>query len=614
MSDVSLTTSKIILAESTANQDQANINAMIEAMNQLVPVNAIKLIGRLKSFPDHRGRPGLQGGSLPADAVQDSLPGELTSYHDMPDNLYKSYLVTGDGRLAHMPTEHALYPHESGHPELFGMTAQEAQSFYDQYEKSGGTANLDNYWQKFFSTGTIRLLEYGGELDIETAKLDKATLQRIQRLVDEDKIVLKNKIVWTSVDTRIWNSFTPEEFMSAKYVKIDDRYNLILKSFPGHRGILGHQGGSLPRAKYNVSIGLVQDVHKVGWSIDSIQNASTIMADYNTIAVGIVSREIIGTYAIISHNYMLDKVSYANVDKFVRFNVNRQTNSLDADINYAGIVIRDAEDKVAALNNIYKACDSLISAGLSEDTKLMIDYDDGTPILTSVHKELKSKARGTLKSFPDHQGIPGHQGGSLPRDESAIGTKYAAINERLAKCVPNARIVDNLDEIKGGTGTGYWITPDSRIIDYTTSPDGVNDHLGFLAALKKSKDGRALMQELFGIKAVGGMNAMGEAALKAGAVRVVGSGNVVVYSLDNRRLHDIQNLFLDNKIQPYTYFGGGSNHTEVTVMSFSDEASTPNAIPYADFMDMKRVTIDGRWIELKSIKKLVGTLKPMPKP
>lgn len=188
----------------------------------------MKAIVRLKSFPNHQGIPGHQGGSLPADE-SGKLLGEVSSYADIKASGNPAYLITSDDRVVGVPGEHANYPAESGHPEVFGMTEAQAKKFskaYDDYSD-----DVDKYWNKFFKAGTIRVLESGDDVNIETAKLDRATLRRLQGLADEGKLGINKNIIWTDHASSIMNSFSREDFMSAKYVRIDERGNLELKQY-----------------------------------------------------------------------------------------------------------------------------------------------------------------------------------------------------------------------------------------------------------------------------------------------------------------------------------------------------------------------------------------------
>lgn len=251
-----------------------------------------------------------------------------------------------------------------------------------------------------------------------------------------------------------------------------------MKSFKGHKGIPGHQGGSLAR-KYESNVQLGEGTQStpprtgdVPKPIFEIHDARKLMSNFYSVAVCIRGENlgrIIAVNADFNHSYMLHQAGLkTSIDDWVRFTVAKRTDGgqiLLGDYYFAGQKVVQGEDKISAMNNIYMACDYLIAAGLSDDTPLGITSNFRNMLELTVHKEIE------LKSFPKHKGILGHQGGSLARN--AVQEQPVTNNNKNKCQFPGQRltlmeqlIYDDMTDL----GTDFkYSTYDSS---YTNPPPG----------------------------------------------------------------------------------------------------------------------------------------------
>jgi hypothetical protein len=182
------------------------------------------------------------------------LPDEKESYDQLAGKKgQRGYLITVDDRLVDVYgknlQDHTGYIINSGHPKAFGLNNDDVEKIKKDYFDSVQESDMDNHWKKMHEAGVIRVREGGGETYIETDRPDTSILRRLQRLVDKGKIGLLPSILWADNDPNIdASSYTPEEFMSAKFARVDrgslelkERVNKItLKHLPGEHDQLSH--------------------------------------------------------------------------------------------------------------------------------------------------------------------------------------------------------------------------------------------------------------------------------------------------------------------------------------------------------------------------------------
>lgn len=226
----------------------------------------------IKSFPNHKGRPGKRGGSLPrsgSSVATEVVDKPTTKFVDTVDQLKSvkvhGYMTSGywilpDDRL--VDVEQFEYGEHSSavqaDPELYGLVDQDL-AFSEQVLTSKAVDN-----------GNIRVRQFGNEMNLQTAKIDAPTLRRLQRLYDNDKFVPTAVIGWSGmVTTSAGDKYThlrvfADELLSAKYVftytdndgnpqaELKQQKSVIVtkggkgSGHKGHQGIIGHRGGSLP--------------------------------------------------------------------------------------------------------------------------------------------------------------------------------------------------------------------------------------------------------------------------------------------------------------------------------------------------------------------------------
>lgn len=205
---------------------------------------------------------------------------------------------------------------------------------------------------------------------------------------------------------------------------------VIVKGGPGsghrgHKGIPGHQGGSLAG---NTVIGNMPGQRNT--AIYDYQDTSNLVKEAGIVAVSIKDGSVTGTNGVGSHSMMLSEGGrYDSIDNYVRFT--RQTDQkrgsyYEIDTSFAGVVpwtdtgspIPHDEFKAMALDNIYDALDELHKRGLPSNVPIVIW--DGLNIIqetTVKHRKIIVTKGGPGSGYHGHPG--GHyEGGKLVRGGS----------------------------------------------------------------------------------------------------------------------------------------------------------------------------------------------------
>jgi hypothetical protein len=206
----------------------------------------------LKSFPDHKGIPGHQGGSLPMDSMEEidyKLPygTRIVNHGDLRDR--GSYFIMPDGNLVEFTDNDLTH-------------AEFATAYYDV---NGGKGRL----MDLMSEGGIRITNWSG-FGIDGYKLGTTALKKVQDLFLDEKLAYRPEDTDVTFDdvsdmNMVYDIFTFPQFMSAnKLITIsdhshEDRKRFVLKESKivrlkggpgsgahGHKGIPGHWGGGLP--------------------------------------------------------------------------------------------------------------------------------------------------------------------------------------------------------------------------------------------------------------------------------------------------------------------------------------------------------------------------------
>jgi hypothetical protein len=182
------------------------------------------------------------------------------------------------------------------------------------------------------------------------------------------------------------------------------KYIIRVKDFPNHEGRPGLVGGSKPKGSANI---FIADDPGNNTKIYEIHDASDLLK-FDTIAISIRGKykgRVIAANAD-SHEEMLHYAGIIGVDyehgsqdmeldNWVRLAKHRRDGGLYAETSFAAEdmwVGNHANEALEhqAINNIYKACDYLVSMGLPKTTRLHIDVIFGNNIIATVEKQLKS--------------------------------------------------------------------------------------------------------------------------------------------------------------------------------------------------------------------------------
>ncbi len=184
---------------------------------------------------------------------------------------------------------------------------------------------------------------------------------------------------------------------------------------------------------------------------------------------------------------------------------------------------------------------------------------------------------GSGSGFHGHAGRPGEVGGSQAEN--------VAQSDNIAG-IKGLRVVDTVEEMADGYNgayhTGYWLSYNGKILDYTDADEQLKDHLSILDALRKTEEGKKFIKDFFGVtKISGSLNGLGNAIIENGGIRVVMFNNIVTAKRDNATLHKLQKLVDDAKIvlDVDAVNGWGSLDTNGLLHGFS----------YDDFMSAKYV-------------------------
>lgn len=124
----------------------------------------------------------------------------------------RGYFITSDDKLAPLSNEfsggtndHVGFMALSDRPEVFGLTERDANNLLADYMDMSLTSYQEagRVWEKAYEAGTVRVREFGDSTAINTQRMDKATLRRMQRLYDQGKFTAdwNGTVVWQDTDT-----------------------------------------------------------------------------------------------------------------------------------------------------------------------------------------------------------------------------------------------------------------------------------------------------------------------------------------------------------------------------------------------------------------------------
>lgn len=179
--------------------------------------------GEGSGFYGHSGRPGLVGGSSPAGSSEFEL---LNTAHQLPPH---NPAIPGGTSYFILPNNKILNAEPyGGHYEFFFKKVANNQSGMklvgvnpsdvpDEFKGS-----IDSLIPRALKSGTIRVNYHSRfGVQVETLSINTETLRRVQKLIDDDKILIpyNGDIVWSSFDTDKYIRTRYEDFMTAKYIK-----------------------------------------------------------------------------------------------------------------------------------------------------------------------------------------------------------------------------------------------------------------------------------------------------------------------------------------------------------------------------------------------------------
>jgi 2'-5' RNA ligase len=192
----------------------------------------------------------------------------------------------------------------------------------------------------------------------------------------------------------------------------------ILKSFPGHAGRPGQQGGSLPRGEEVVAeqpkpaFTEADNPYQEGF-FDQKPNETD--EEYNarltrSRAYRANKRVDEESQFAIEANTELNRLKREDPQHLINLGA-KLARKMNGTWDWQGMV-----PEQQAMTGLKKYIQKYIRTNL--DNRYTVSE---TPLGDGTSRYMLgfAKAKGILKSFPDHLGIPGHQGGSLPRDDEA---------------------------------------------------------------------------------------------------------------------------------------------------------------------------------------------------
>jgi hypothetical protein len=169
----------------------------------------------------------------------------------------------------------------------FNITEEDADALAEEILSSEKPVVYDRIMGQILSQGIVRVREDIGSTNIQTQSVDTATLRRLQKLYDKDKLrfAIGKKHYWGGADSRQNVTFTYEDFLDAKHVVVDGGGKITLKEYTekhlpgghrqdthGNRGGFGHEATAaglhqaIRKAKPNYTdeeVQLVADVMKL---------------------------------------------------------------------------------------------------------------------------------------------------------------------------------------------------------------------------------------------------------------------------------------------------------------------------------------------------------------
>ena len=216
---------------------------------------------RYKEFPDHKGRPGKVGGSLPRGVTEIKLydTEDQIPEAEMYEEDSKGYFILPNNKLVSLSDEfgpgtndHVGYIAATENPEMFGLSEEDVPKFLDALDEGDGYT-ISFYWQKIYDSGVLRVREFENTIYIQSQNVDLPTFKRLKKLYDTNKI----RYNWNNKLSNVWEDFlslnivnyTAEEMSEAHGLVPDPKEEglWILKDFEDHKGRPGLVGGSLPR-------------------------------------------------------------------------------------------------------------------------------------------------------------------------------------------------------------------------------------------------------------------------------------------------------------------------------------------------------------------------------
>lgn len=447
-------------------------------------------------FFGHKGRSGEVGGSLPKGASAIGLLPDVPI--KLPQNDSTIVTVPTANYNTHGTSSYFILPDDSiilcraGH-------FYAAMSIVDENDiDSTGVGNADIY--KLLGKGFIRVLQTFLETNIETSNIDKPTLRRLQQFVDDGKLELRKNVVWSSYINGFGGRMKPipsTDFMMAKFV-VPEGSDVVLKGgagsgFHGHKGIPGHQGGSLPKgvlsSQSSASLDS-SDTFKYGKAIYTDGKFLRLPAGHHNSHTQIMARMVLDDPSkydkdIVDKAQTLFDVGSEEDSSFENMMWKYNEDNLKVEVDFMGdltvITLKSAyipkvfktiqraimsgRIEVAKAKHIYIHCsDTFVHASIPYDTidtiaGITVDDHGNANILM---KELVLKG-GAGSGFHGHKGRNGEVGGSVAR-----GVLSADVQKKSELILPENSsyfsIVKGTRVIGKHNWDSYFITPDDKVL------------------------------------------------------------------------------------------------------------------------------------------------------
>lgn len=416
----------------------------------------------LKSFPDHAGRPGLQGGSLPRN---NDIVNNINVQDSVDANSFVQFFVTPNDKIVPIMQQSSHY----------GFLWNAMDNYPDELKNTFGDITHDNpehmnytFVKNLIDNGGIRGIWYGNretnrELNLEVQDIDMKNITRIRNLVLDkvlpiaDIYVIDNSNVEEHAITSM--DFTYDELMTGDHIvrNSEDLINLgepyyalkhitskkefIVKlkggegsGFHGHKGRIGKVGGSSADTFMKLPAGT--RIVKPG--SEAMRGSYWLLPDKRLVEIPIGMEHSTFARAFLMLNNRPDayegtlfreggiRISVWLDTYFQLQELNNETFAEIQDLYLSQTLVKPEwtteitfEDNVSDAGMTTFNYDEFLSASGIKLTQI-----GGVRDWQLVLKEMKIVR---LKGGPGsgahgHKGIPGHWGGGLPTINSAVIT------------------------------------------------------------------------------------------------------------------------------------------------------------------------------------------------